>query len=154
VKEEIRRRLARDKRVEKLRPIGEQLAQAAKSSSLEAAAAQRNLPVEKSTPFARVDAIPGLGQFTPAIGAAFAAPVGQVAGPFKAVDAMVVMRVDTRSDANRQAFEAEKSIQRQQFLQSARQQKVDEFLTGLRESVKVDDRRTQVLSQLRRQSDS
>lgn len=154
VKEDIRRRLARDKRVEMLRPVGEQLAQAAKSSSLEAAAAQRNLPVETSTPFSRVDAIPGLGQFTPAIGAAFAAPVGQVAGPFKAVDAMVVMRVDTRTEANRQAFEAEKSIQRQQFLQSARQQKVDEFLTGLRERVKVDDRRTQVLSQLRRQSDS
>lgn len=154
VKEDIRRRLARDKRVEKLRPLGEQIAQAATSSTLEAAAAQRNLQVEKSSPFARVDAVPGLGQFTPAIGAAFTAPIGQVAGPFTAVDAMVVMRVDARTEANRQAFEAEKSIQRQQFLQSARQQKVDEFLTGLRESVKVDDRRTEVLSQLRRQSDS
>ncbi|AMW05071.1 peptidyl-prolyl cis-trans isomerase [Gemmatimonas phototrophica] len=154
VKEDIRRRLSRDKRVEKLRPMGEQLAQAAKASSLEAVAAQRNLQVEKSAPFARVDAVPGLGQFTPAIGAAFAAPVGQVAGPFTALEAMVVMRVDARTEANRQAFEAEKSIQRQQFLQSARQQKVDEFLTNLRESVKVDDRRTEVLSQLRRQSDS
>jgi peptidyl-prolyl cis-trans isomerase D len=45
-------------------------------------------------------------------------------------------------------------VQRQQYLQSLRQQKVDEYLTGLRESVKVDDRRAEVLSQLRRQSDS
>lgn len=153
VKEDIRRRLARDKRVEKLRPLGEQLVQAAKSSTLEAAAAQRNLQVEKSAPFTRIDAVPGLGQFSPAIGAAFTAPLGQVAGPFNAVDAMVVMRVDVRTDANRQTFEAEKSVQRQQYLQSLRQQKVDEFLTSLRESVKVEDRRAEVLSQLRRQSD-
>lgn len=154
VKDDIRRRLARDKRIEKLRPMGEQLAQAARSSSLEAAATERKMSVEKSSPFTRVDAVPGLGQFSPAVGAAFAAPVGQVAGPFKTADAMVVMRVDVRTDANRQTFEAEKSVQRQQYLQSLRQQKVDEYLTSLRESVKVEDRRAEVLSALRRQSDS
>lgn len=154
VKGDIRRRLARDKRVEKLRPIGEQLARAARASSLEAVAAERKLTVEKSAPFTRVDAVPGLGQYTQAVGAAFAAPTGQVTGPFNAVDAMVVMRVDARTESSRQTFEAEKSIQRQQYLQSARQQKVDEFLTSLRESVKVEDRRSEVLSALRRQSDS
>jgi len=154
VKDDIRRRLARDKRVEKLRPMGEQLAQAARASSLEAAATERKMSVEKSSPFTRVDAVPGLGQFSPAVGAAFAAPVGQIAGPFKTADAMVVMRVDVRTDANRQTFEAEKSVQRQQYLQSLRQQKVDEYLTSLRESVKVEDRRAEVLSALRRQSDS
>jgi len=154
VKGDIRRRLARDKRVEKLRPMGEQLARAARASSLEAVAAERKLTVEKSVPFTRVDAVPGLGQYTQAVGAAFVAPTGQVTGPFNAVDAMVVMRVDARTESSRQTFEAEKSIQRQQYLQSARQQKVDEFLTSLREIVKVEDRRSEVLSALRRQSDS
>jgi len=154
VKGDIRRRLSRDKRVEKLRPMGEQLARAARASSLEAVAAERKLTVEKSVPFTRVDAVPGLGQYTQAVGAAFVAPTGQVTGPFNAVDAMVVMRVDARTESSRQTFEAEKSIQRQQYLQSARQQKVDEFLTSLRESVKVEDRRSEVLSALRRQSDS
>lgn len=152
VKEDIRRRLARDKRLEKLRPMGEQLVAAAKTSGLEAAAAQRNLTVEKSVPFTRVEAVPGLGQFSPAIGAAFAVPAGQVGGPFKGLDAMIVLRVDSRIESNRQTFEAEKSIQRAQYTQSLRQQKVEEFLSNLRESVKVDDRRTEVLSQLRRQS--
>jgi len=154
VKGDIRRRLSRDKRVEKLRPMGEQLARAARASSLEAVAAERKLTVEKSVPFTRVDAVPGLGQYTQAVGAAFVAPTGQVTGPFNAVDAMVVMRVDARTESSRQTFEAEKSIQRQQYLLSARQQKVDEFLTSLRESVKVEDRRSEVLSALRRQSDS
>lgn len=152
VKEDIRRRLARDKRLEKLQPLGEQLVAAAKQGGLEAAAAQRNLSVEKSVPFTRVDAVPGLGQFTSAIGAAFAVPTGQVGGPFKGQDAMIVMRVDARTEANRQTFEAEKTIQRAQYSQSLRQQRVEEFLSNLRESVKVEDRRTEVMGQLRRQS--
>ncbi len=152
VKTEIRRRLSRDKRLEKLRPIGEQLVAAATSGTLEAAAAAKNLPVEKSAPFSRVEAVPGLGQYSPAIGAAFAAAVGAVSGPFKALDAMVVMRVESRTEAQRSAFEAEKATQRTQMMQGLRQQRVEEFLNNLRESVKVDDNRATVLSQLRRQS--
>lgn len=152
VKEDIRRRLAREKRLEKLRPMGEQLASAAKQGGLEAAAAQAGLQVEKTSAFARGELVPGLGQFTPAIGAAFAVPVGQVGGPFKTADALVVLRVDARVEADKTTFEAEKSIQRAQYTQSLRQQKVDEYLNNLRESVKIDDRRVEVLSQLRRQS--
>ncbi|MEN9508220.1 MAG: hypothetical protein RLZZ621_783 [Gemmatimonadota bacterium] len=153
VKGDITRRLTREKRLEKLRPIGEQLVASARQGTLEAASAQRNLSVDKApAPFSRVDAVAGLGQFSQAIGAAFAVPVGQVSGPFKGSDAMIVLRVDARTEANRATFEAEKSIQRAQLTQQLRQQRVDEFLANLRESVKVDDRRTTVLTQLRRQS--
>lgn len=152
VKADIQRRLARDKRVEKLRPIAEQLVAAAKGSSLEAAAAQKGLSVEKTGMFSRVDAAPGLGQFTPAIGGAFVVPVGQVGGPFRGTDGMVVLRVDSRVDAQRSAFDAEKTVQRAQMMQQLRQQRVEEFLANLRESVKVDDHRATVMSQLRRQS--
>jgi peptidyl-prolyl cis-trans isomerase D len=152
VKDDIRRRLVKEKRIEKLRPIAELIAKAARASTLEAAAAQRGLVVAKSPAFARVDAVQGLGQFEPAVGASFSVPVGQVGGPFKAVDGMVVLRVDSRIDASRPAFEAGKTTQRQQLLQSLRQQRVDEFLTNLRESVTVVDKRTTVMSALRRQS--
>jgi peptidyl-prolyl cis-trans isomerase D len=152
VKTEIRRRLSRDKRLEKLRPIGEQIVASAKSSTLEAAAAAKNLTVERSTGFSRVQPVPGLGQYTPAIGAAFAAPIGQVSGPFTGQDALIVLRVEGRTDAQRPAFESEKTTQRAQMMQGLRQQRVEEFLTNLRQSVKVDDNRAKVLSQLRRQS--
>jgi peptidyl-prolyl cis-trans isomerase D len=125
---------------------------AARTGTLEAAATAKNLTVEKSTPFSRVEAVPGLGQFTPAVGAAFAAAVGQVSGPFKGQDALIVLRVESRSDAQRPAFEAEKVVQRAQMMQGLRQQRVEEFLTNLRASVKVDDNRGKVLGQLRRQS--
>ncbi len=152
VKEDIRRRLARDKRVEKLRPEGEALVAAAKSGTLEAAAAAKGLTVEKSAAFSRVDAVPALGQFSQAVGAAFAVPVGQIDGPFRAVDGMVVMRVDSRVDAARATFDAQKDAQRSQVTQSLRQQKIDEYLGNLRDHSRVDDRRTKVLSQLRKQS--
>ncbi len=152
VKNEIRGRLARDKRIEKLRPAAEQLIAAAKSSSLEAAAASRQLTVEKSKMFTRVDAVPGIGQFNQGIGASFTAPVGQIAGPVTGADGMLVIRVDARTQADKVAFEAQKLEQKAQLTNSLRQQRVEEFLTGLRQSVKVDDQRTKVLSQLRRQS--
>ncbi len=151
-REEIRGRLARDKRIEKLRPIADQLLTNARSTSLEAAAQQRQLAVQQSDRFTRIDAVPGLGQFTKAIGAAFTVPVGQVGGPFAGSEGMIVMRVDARSEASKAAFEAQKDEQRAQLTQSLRQQRVEEYLKALRENVKVDDHRTKVMAQLRRQT--
>lgn len=154
VRDDIRRRLARDKRIEKLIPEGEALVTAAKSGSLESAAAAKGLQVEKSGGFSRLDAVPGLGQFSQAVGAAFAVPVGQVGGPFRAVDGVAVIRVDSRTDAHKEEFEIQKDAQRAQLLQSLRQQKIEEYLTNLREHSKIKDDRPSVLSQLRRQSGS
>ena len=152
VSKEIRSRLARQKRIEKLRPVAVQLVTAARTTTLEAAAAERKLTVEKSTTFARVSTVPGLGQYSEAMGAAFTIPVGTIGGPVPAVDGMVVMRVEKRTDADRVAFEAQKAQQRQELIQSLRQQRVQEYLTSLRESVKVVDNRTKVLTAMRRQS--
>ena len=152
VKEEISRRLAREQRLEKLRPIGAQLVTAARRGTLESAAAEQGLTVEKSTPFARVDVVAGLGQFSEAVGGAFSTAIGQVGGPFKGSDAMVVLRVEARSEASKATFDSEKTAQRTQYLQSLRQQRVEEFLAGLRERMRLDDRRTTVMAQLRRQT--
>jgi peptidyl-prolyl cis-trans isomerase D len=153
VQADIRRRLEREKRLEKLRPLGEELLKTAKGSSLDAAAASRSLTVETSPMFSRIDLVPGLGQFTQAIGAAFTIPVGQLGGPALAVDGMAILRVDRRVEADVTAFEAQKAQQRAELISSMRQQRVEEFLTSLRESVKVQDHRTKVNMQLRRQSE-
>ncbi len=152
VKGEIKSRIAREKRIEKLRPAATQLLTAARSSTLEAAATAAKLPIEKTGMFTRVDMVPGLGQFNQALGAAFTSPVGQVGGPVPSADGMVVLRVDARTSADKAAFEVQKEQQRAQLTQSLRQQRVEEFLKGLRESVKVDDQRPKVLGQLRRQT--
>ena len=151
VRDEIRRRLARDKRIEKLRPIAQQVLETARTSSLEAAAAARQLPLEKSAAFSRADAVPGLGQYNEAIGAAFTAPVNTVVGPRRATDGLAVLRVDRRAEANRVLFNAQKEQLAAQYMQAMRQQRVQDYMMSLRESVSIEDNRASVMSALRRQ---
>lgn len=153
VREEIVRRLRRDKLTDKLVPIAQTFAEQARASSLESAAAAQRLSVQQSQPFSRADLVPGLGQFTQAIGAAFTVPVGEISPPVRAAEGVAVLRVDSRSEASRAAFEAQKDEQRQMLAQQLRQQRVQEYLASLRESADIEDNRAQVNAQLRRQAD-
>lgn len=150
----IRSRLQREKKLEAVMPKAQQVARAAGSGSLESAAQANGLTVEKSPMFTRISLVPGLGQYTPAIGAAFGLPQGAVSGPVKAADAVVVLRVDRRVEADRGAFEAQKVQQRAQVTDALQQQRVREFLQQLRETAKVDDNRRDLQAAARRQSTS
>ena len=99
-----------------------------------------------------LDAVPGLGQFNQAIGASFTVPVGQVGGPVAATDGLAIVRVDRRVETAKATFEAQKSEQRGQLTQQLRQQRVEEYIGSLRESVKIEDHRTKVNAQLRKQA--
>ncbi|WP_275829810.1 peptidyl-prolyl cis-trans isomerase [Roseisolibacter sp. H3M3-2] len=155
VREEIRRRLAREKKLEQLVPRAEAFAKAAREKGFEATA-QATPGVELGTTpmFTRTSLVPGLGQFTAAHGAAFAVPVGQIGAPVVSRDAVVVLRVDQRVNADKGAWTAQKSAQRQQATQVARQQRVREYLTGLREQAKLEDNRKEVVAAQRRQAAS
>jgi peptidyl-prolyl cis-trans isomerase D len=152
VKEIIKERLTREKRIEKLRPMAQELINAARSSTLEAAATAKQLVVESSPAFTRIDVVPGLGQFNQSIGASFTIPVGQIGGPVPAADGMAVIRVNRRTESVKTVFETQKGEQRTQLTQSLRQQRVEEYLNSLRESVKIEDHRAKVNAQLRKQS--
>ena len=60
--------------LDKLVPEAQRVAAAAATSSLEAAAQQANKKVEKTSMFSRSSIVPGLGQYTEAVGAAFGLP--------------------------------------------------------------------------------
>jgi peptidyl-prolyl cis-trans isomerase D len=151
-RDEIRRRLAREKRVQKLLPEGQALASAAQQSTLEAAAAQRGLTVDKTPAFVRIGLVPGLGQYNEAIGAAFGIPVGKVGSAIATRDAVIVMRVDRRVEGTRATFDAQKELQRMQTLRQLRQERVAGYLSALRERARVEDNRKEINSALRRQS--
>ena len=152
VRDDIRRRLTRERRIEKLRPMAVEIMNAAKGSTLEAVAAARKLTMETSPSFTRVDPVPGLGQFNQAVGASFTIPVGQVGGPVTAAEGLAIIRVNRRAETVRATFESQKSQQRGQLTQSMRQQRVEEYMASLRESVKIQDHRAKVNAQLRKQS--
>lgn len=149
-KEEVRRRVTLERALDKLMPQAQQLAQAAAASSLEQAAQQRRLTVEKSEPFTRASGAPGVGRLNEAVGAAFGLPVGTVGAPVKTDESVVVMRVDRRVEADRKAWEGMKAIVRQQRLQQLREQRLQLFMQDLRRSADVEDRRRQINQMIRR----
>ena len=142
VRDDIRRELVREKKLDMLLPKAQALVTAVRGGqSLEAAAQTAGLKVEKSLAFARATQVPVLGQATEAIGAAFGAPVGSVAPPAKGQNNVIVLRVDKRTDADRAVFEKQKKEQRDQMMQRVRQQRVQQYVAALRDAAKIEDNR-------------
>ena len=152
-RDEIRRTLISEKKLDRLVTQAKEFAAAATSSSLEAAAQAKNLKVTSSEPFTRGGFVPGMGRLNEAIGASFSLPLGVVSNPIRTQDAVIVLRVDRRVDADRAAWEAQKATQRQQLMQGLRQQRIQAFLQQLRADAKIDDRRKS-LAQAARQTTS
>lgn len=150
VRDEVRAAVLREKKLDVLLERAERFAREAAGSSLERAAQAQGLEVTQSEPFTRVNAPAGIGQANRAVGAAFALPVGAISAPVRTEEAVFVLRVDRRVNADRAEWEEQKEVQRQLVSQQYRQRRVQEFLVGLRESAKVDDRRQRIQEALRR----
>lgn len=144
VKDEVRQRVATERAIDNLVTVARQFAQTAAATSLEAAAQQAHKTVQHTPMFTRTSVVPGLGQFTQPIGAAFALPVGAVSQPIKTDAGVYVERVDHRVLADSAAWLAQKAQQRTARLQQLRQQRVQMFLEDLRSSAKIDDHRKQI----------
>jgi peptidyl-prolyl cis-trans isomerase D len=150
VKDEVRQRVMKNRQLDQLATKAQQLAAAASASSLETAAQGQNVKVEQSPLFSRGSFVPGLGQFTEAIGASFGLPTQAVSAPVRTRDGVYILRVDKRINADSTAWLAQREVQRQQRLQSLRQQKVQLYLQDLRKSAKVEDRRKVINATARR----
>lgn len=150
VRGDITTALKERKAVEGLVAQGDALLADAKATTLEAAAQKAGLTVEQAGPFNRIRFVPGLGVFNPAVGAAFGLPIG-TPGLVRTDEAVFVMRVDARTAATREAFEAQKGTQRDRTLQAMREAKVRGFLESLRRNAKIVDRRREINAALRRQ---
>ena len=149
-KADVRARVAVQQQIDKLVPEALRVSSAAATSSLEAAAQQANRKVEKTTLFARSSIVPGLGQYTEAIGAAFGLPTAAVSAPVKTSDGVYVLRVDKRVVADSAKWAEQKQAQKTARLQQLRQQKIQMFLQDIRKAAKIDDRRKQINAATRR----
>jgi peptidyl-prolyl cis-trans isomerase D len=148
VQDEIRRKLMRDKKVQAAIPRAKAISDAvARGTSFEEAARQAGVEIEQTPLFTRTMAVPGLGRFTQAIGAAFALPVGAVSEPIATPNGVYVIRVDRRVTADRTAWEQQKDVQRAGMIQQLREQRVQQFMANLRQSAKIEDYRKERLFQ-------
>jgi peptidyl-prolyl cis-trans isomerase D len=147
VKDEVRARIAQQKKLDVLLNEARTFATAAasssleQSSSLERAAGRRSLEVNQTEMFTRTAPAQGLGRLNEAIGAAFSLPVGAVSAPVRTEDAVFVLRVDRRTQSDRAEFEAQKATLKQQQLNAYRQQRLQEFIQNLRDVADIEDNR-------------
>ncbi len=148
VEEQIRARLLARKKKEVARERLERAIRAiADGESLEAVAARNGWSVERAGPFTRLDFVPGLGQGTEAIGAAFGLPLGEPSGILDAESRLVILRVLSRTPADRAVFETRKAQLISNLTLQRRQEYVQIWLEGLREGAEVRDLRDQVDAQ-------
>lgn len=146
----IEQELKRQKKLDLLVPRAQKITTAvANGQTLEEAAKAAGLIVQQTTDFARTTSVPGLGQATQAVGAAFGLAEGAVSQPIKSDNGVFVIRVDRRVQADRAAWEKQKDDQRQRVLQGMRQQRVQQFLASLRESAEIEDHRKEIAQQNR-----
>ena len=151
-RDQIRQRLVAQKKLDALATRAKELATAAAGSTLEAAAQSRNLTVTQSPAFTRGGFVPGLGRLNEAIGAAFSLPIGAVSNPIRTDDAIIVMRVDRRVDADHAKWEEQKTAQRQGLMGQLRQQRVQAYLQQLRSNAKISDKRKEIQQAAARQT--
>jgi peptidyl-prolyl cis-trans isomerase D len=149
VQADIMNALKERKAVEGLQAQGEALLADAKATSLEAAVTKAGLTIATAGPFNRLRFVPGLGLYNPAIGVAFGLPVG-TPGLARTDEAVIVLRVDARTEATRAAFDEQKGAQKTTTLQAMREQKVRGFLESLRRNATIVDRRREINAALRR----
>ena len=113
----------------------------ASGTSLDEAAGRFGWTVTEAEPFRRGDFVPGLGQGTQAIGAAFGLPIGGISDVVDAGDAVAIIEVVDRTEATREAFEAVEDALMQQLVAERTQEYVQKWLLALRESAAVEDHR-------------
>ncbi len=151
VREDIRTLLQRRKKADLMAAQARTFAERAKATSLEDAAKERDLTVTHSNMFGRSTFVPGLGRLNGAIGASFSLPVGSISSPIATDEGVFVIRVDRRTEATRDAFEAQKVVQRANAIRVLQEARMREYMEGLRQMADIKDRRKQLSAAARAQ---
>lgn len=155
VADEIENRLRLRKKLERVEEQArEMIARLRDGLTLEELAEAEGLEIQSAGPFARTDFVPGLGARNAAVGAAFGAEVGEVTGPVRALERILILRVEDRQEASREAWEAQKDQQRAQAIAEIRQQRLERWLDGLREVTRIRDDRAEYFRAAEEQDDT
>ena len=138
----IERTLRLEKKIERALAQAEGAAEG--GGTLEQIAARLEADIEESPPFSRSDFVPGLGRQNTVIGTAFGLEAGQLSGVVEANGRAFVIELTERIPADSTAWEEQKVIQRAMIGGTLGQQRLDQWITSLRERARIVDRRREV----------
>ena len=135
-----------EQKLQRGRPEAQPVVDRARAGSpLANVAAEMGLEVRTAGPFSRNDFVPGLGRQNAVIGAAFGLPVGRVSDVVSTANNHYVLEVLTHTEADSTAWFAQLPQQRAQAVSVIQQERLGEWITALRASARVVDRREEVL---------
>ena len=125
--------------MEEARAWGEEIRGGA--TSLESIAERLGVSVQTTGPFTRQEFVPGLGQLSTATGATFGTQVGEIAGPVTALGRVLLIRIDEKTEAEREVWELQKPVQRSQLTAEIQQARLQQWIDGLRATTRILDNR-------------
>jgi peptidyl-prolyl cis-trans isomerase D len=117
------------------------------ATALEAAAESIGWTYGQAGPFTRGQFVQGLGRGTEAVGAAFGAPVGTIAGPFDAGDSVVFLQVEDRTTPDPEMFQVIRGQLRAQLESQLSQTSVNRWVQALRDEAEIVDLRDRLRAQ-------
>jgi len=130
------------KKVEAVRAEARDLvAQARAAGTLEAVDDGDDLVVQEAGPAARTQFFPGLGIRNPAVGAAFGLREGEISDPVVWNNSVYIVQNLERIPADSTVFEENKADQRARLTYTVQQQRLEQWIEGLRETARIVDRR-------------
>jgi peptidyl-prolyl cis-trans isomerase D len=142
IRDEVAQRVRDEKKTSVARDIAKRLVQRVESgATLGAAADSLKLPFDVFGPFSRIDS-PISSPVV--VGAAFGVAVGKTSGVIEAKDGLYVLEVLDRTPADSAAFTKELDEFRLRALQQARQERVQNYVAGLRRSADIVDNRAKL----------
>ncbi len=139
--------LRTQKKVERARELAEELAaRAREAGTLEILDNGETLRVREAGPGARGAFFQGLGPRNPAVGAAFGLEMNEISDPVVWDNNVYLVQPLEFIPADSAAFEEEKEMQRSRLGFGVQQQRLQQWISGLREVADIVDRREQVFA--------
>jgi peptidyl-prolyl cis-trans isomerase D len=150
--DEVAQRVRDEKKTAAARDIAKQVQQRVEGGAKLAAAAEAmKLPYDVFGPFSRTDS----PLSSPVVvGAAFGVDSGKTSGVIESKDGLYLLEVLSRTKADSAAFVKEQAQFRLRALQQARQERVQAFVAGLRNSAEIEDNRARLYERAARQQAS
>ncbi len=155
--EQIRRQLLEQKKLDIVTEQAAALAESARdagSLSTLSEAGEAGLTVQEPPAFSRVSAIPGVGRVPELIGTAFGLEEGEISAPVPAEEDVYLVELLEHMPADSTAWLAQREQQRQQLARQLQQQRVEQWIAGLRENAEIRDRRDEVLQAAEEQQEN
>lgn len=143
VKDAIKPRVIREKKMEKVRKLAEEIRSAIQpTDSLGAAIlGHSELRVQRTGPFSPAGFVPGVGRDLVFVGAASALEVGEVSKPVESVRGYYIIKLIDRTAIDSTAYQAQRANLMTQIAQEKRNRFVSEWLEHLKKNADIVDNR-------------